>query len=120
VRKKKDGRFTGGLQFENRVDGTNLRIDKLTSLSSDGHNATFAGSGKLNRVPGSFTVTVSDGGKHDKDAWFSISISGGPTTEGRLRSGKIEIHTKKCSEKDHDGKDGDDDDDDDDDKGDDD
>ena len=118
VQQKKDGRIKGKLQYKNHASGTKIRIREFTSLLIVGKTATFAGSGTINRVPGSFTVTVTDEGEPGRNDRFSISISGGPTEEGTLRSGNIKIHKIKCGEGDgddngHDDEDDDDDDDDD-------
>jgi len=100
VQQKKDGRIKGKLQYKNHASGTKIRIREFTSLLIVGKTATFAGSGTINRVPGSFTVTVTDKGEPGRNDQFSISISGGPTEEGTLRSGNIQIHEKNCGERD--------------------
>jgi len=115
VQQKKDGRVKGQLEYVNHASGTKIKIREFTSLLIVGKTATFAGSGTVNRLPGNFIVTVTDEGKSGRNDRFSISISGGPTEEGTLRSGNIQIHEKKCGERDGDDKDHDDDDDGDDD-----
>ena len=118
VQQKKDGRIKGQLQYKNHASGTKIHIREFSSLLIVGKTATFAGTGTINRLPGSFIVTVTDEGKSGRNDRFSISISGGPTEEGTLRSGNIKIHKIKCGEGDgddngHDDEDDDDDDDDD-------
>jgi hypothetical protein len=109
VQQEKDGGVKGQLQYLNHASRTKVHIREFTSLLIVGKTATFAGSGTINRLPGSFTVTVTDEGEPGRNDRFSISISGGPTEEGTLRSGNIHIH--KCGKGDRDdkGHDGDDD-----------
>jgi len=109
VQQKKDDRVTGQLQYVNHASGTKVHIREFTSLLIVGKTATFAGSGTINRLPGSFTVTVTDEGEPGRNDRFSISISGGPTEEGNLRGGNIQIH--KCGKGDREDKGHDDDDD---------
>jgi hypothetical protein len=112
VQQKKDGQVKGQLQYVNHASGTKVHIREFTSLLIVGQTATFAGSGTINRLPGSFTITVTDKGEPGRNDWFSISISGGPTEAGTLRSGNIKIHQIKCGEgdgDDNDHHDGDDD-----------
>ncbi|OGF22918.1 MAG: hypothetical protein A2V63_09565 [Candidatus Eisenbacteria bacterium RBG_19FT_COMBO_70_11] len=104
VQRKKDGRVEGRLEYVNHASGTKVHIDAFTSLLIVGHTATFAGSGTINRQPGSFTVTVTDEGEPGRNDRFSISISGGPTEAGTLRSGNIQIHEEDCGEGDGDDK----------------
>jgi len=101
--------------MKNHASGTKIHIREITSLLIVGKSATFAGSGRINRQPGSFTVTVTDEGEPGRNDRFSISISGGPTEEGTLRSGNIKIHKIKCGERDGDDNGHDDDNDDEDD-----
>ena len=87
-------------------------MSALNSLLIVGRTATFAGSGTINRLPGSFTVTVTDEGEPGRNDRFSISFSGGTTEAGTLRGGNIQIHEKNCGEgegndKGHDDKDDD-------------
>ena len=111
VREQKDGRITGKLEYENDASGTKVLMDRFTSLLIVGNSATFAGSGTINHEAGSFTVTVTDAGKHGQGDRFSISISGGPTEEGAVRGGDIRIDEKCGGEDgDHDGDDDGDDD----------
>lgn len=106
VQQKKDGRVKGQLEYVNHVSRTKIRIREFTSLLIIGKTATFAGTGTINRTPGSFVVTVTDEGERGRNDRFSISISGGPTEEGTLRSGNIQIHEKKCGGGDDDDYDG--------------
>jgi hypothetical protein len=98
VNQKRDGRIDGQLQYQNHANGTRVRISDFTSLLIVGQTATFAGSGTINRQPGSFIVTVTDAGEPGRNDWFSIFILGGPTDEGTLRSGNIQIHEPNCDE----------------------
>ena len=109
VQQKKDGRVKGQLEYVNHASGTKIKIREFTSLLIIGNTATFAGTGTINRLPGSFIVTVTDEGEPGRNDRFSISISGGPTEEGALRSGNIQIHEKKCGGGDDDDDDEDDD-----------
>jgi len=114
VQQEKNGPVKGQLQYKNHANGAKVHIPEFTSLLIVGQTATFTGTGTVNGQPGSFTVTVTDAGEPGLNDWFSISVSGGPTQEGNLRSGNIQIHKNKCGEGDDDDKHhGDDDDDDD-------
>jgi len=114
VRQDKDGGVRGELEYVSHASGSKVHIDAFTSLVVVGNTATFAGSGTINGLPGSVTVTVTDQGEPGRNDRFSISISDGPTEAGILRSGNIQIHEKHCGEgddddqghddKDHDGK----------------
>ena len=110
VRQTKSGRLKGELQYENHKSGMIVRIKRITSLVVAGQTATFTGTGMMNGQPGSFTVTVMDQGESGRNDRFSLTVVGGSTAEGPLRSGNIQIHKQKCGH-------GDDDDDDDDDDG---
>ncbi len=107
VQQNRDGRIKGQLQYVNHASRTKVHIRAFSSLLIDGKTATFAGTGTINRLPGRFTVTVTDNGEPGRDDRFTISISGGPTEGGTLRSGNIQIHEKDCGE--GDGDDGNDD-----------
>jgi hypothetical protein len=109
VQEEKDGGIKGQLQYLNHASGAKVHISEFTSLLIVGQTATFAGSGTINGLPGSFTVTVTDEGEPGRNDRFSISISGGTTESGTLRGGNIQIH-EKCGEGDggdHDGNDDD-------------
>lgn len=104
VQQVKDGPVRGNLQYVNHASGKKVHIRAFTSLLIDGKTATFAGSGTINRLPGSFTVTVTDEGEPGRNDRFSITISDGPTEAGTLRGGNIKIHETDCGDGDGNGK----------------
>ena len=104
VRQEKDGGVKGELEYVNHARGLKVHINAFTSLLVVGKTATFAGSGTIDRRPGSVTVTVRDEGEPGRNDRFSIAISDGPTDAGILRGGDIRIHEKKCGEGDGDDK----------------
>lgn len=57
-----------------------------------GNTATFGGTCTNNGAPCTFTVDVVDNGEPGFSDTFTISVSGGPTEGGTLRSGNIQIH----------------------------
>jgi len=57
-----------------------------------GSTATFGGACTNDGAPCTFTVNVMDNGEPGTTDTFTISVSGGPTEGGSLRSGNILIH----------------------------
>jgi len=57
-----------------------------------GNTATFGGACTNDGGPCTFTVNVMDNGEPGTTDTFTISVSGGPTEGGSLRSGNILIH----------------------------
>ena len=57
-----------------------------------GNTATFGGACTNDGAPCTFTVNVMDNGEPGATDTFTISVSGGPTEGGSLRSGNILIH----------------------------
>lgn len=58
-----------------------------------GNTATFGGFCTNNGASCTFAVSVTDNGAPGRNDTFTISVSGGPTNGGALRSGNIQIHT---------------------------
>jgi hypothetical protein len=63
----------------------------FSSLVITGNMATFSGTCTNNGIPCFFTVNAMDSGPLGAGDLFTLSISGGPTKGGTLRSGKIQI-----------------------------
>jgi hypothetical protein len=87
-------RISGGLQFVNPANGTDVRSVTLSSLLISGNSATIAGTCTNSGVPCAFVADVTDGGPTGTGDTFTISISGGPTRGGPLRSGKIQVRPR--------------------------
>ncbi|HXM94206.1 MAG TPA: SBBP repeat-containing protein [Candidatus Dormibacteraeota bacterium] len=86
--------ISGGLQYVSSASGTKLQSVTLTSLVITGNTATFAGTCTNNGAPCVFVANVTDSGPLGSADLFTISISGGPTRGGTLRSGKIQIRPR--------------------------
>ena len=82
----------GDLQYVNHATGAKVKSVTFSSLSIAATTATFSGTCLNNGVPCTFTVDVSDNGEPGDTDTFSISVSGGATEGGTLRSGNIQIH----------------------------
>ena len=67
-------RISGGLQFADRANGTNVHSVMLTSLLITGNTATIAGTCTNNGVPCTFVANVSDSGPIGNADIFTISI----------------------------------------------
>jgi hypothetical protein len=86
------GPVTGDLQFQNHASGDKVKSVTFTSLTISGNTATFSGTCTDNGTPCTFMVNVTDNGEPGTNDSFTISISGGPSQGGTLRSGNIQIH----------------------------
>ena len=86
------GSIQGDLQYVNRATGAKVHSVTFTSFSVADTAATFAGTCLDNGVPCTFTVNVTDNGEPGLTDTFTISVSGGPSEGGTLRSGNIQIH----------------------------
>jgi len=86
------GPISGKLQYVNHASGANVRSVALTSLVVTGNSATFGGTCTNNGAACTFTVDVTDNGEPGTADTFTISVSGGPTEGGTLRSGNIQVH----------------------------
>ena len=82
----------GDLQYVNHATGAKVHSVTFTSFSVADTTATFGGTCINNGVPCTFTVEVTDNGEPGVSDAFTISVSGGPTEGGTLRSGNIQIH----------------------------
>jgi len=87
-------RISGGLQFVNPANGTDVRSVTLSSLLISGNSAVIAGTCTNSGAPCTFVADVTDGGPTGSADTFTISISGGPTRGGPLRSGKIQVRSR--------------------------
>jgi len=87
-------RISGGLQFVDRANGTDVRSVTLTSLLISGNSAIIAGTCTNSGAPCTFVADVTDSGPTGSGDTFTISISGGPARGGPLRSGKIEVRAR--------------------------
>ena len=90
-RQASTGQLSGHLQYFNHASGAQVRSDTITSLMIVGNTATFNGICTVNGIPCTFTVNVTDNGEPGTTDTFTISVDGGPTEGGTLRSGNILI-----------------------------
>ena len=91
-RQTQGGSIQGDLQYVNHATGAKVHSAAITSFSVADSMARFGGTCTNNGVPCTFTVDVVDNGEPGVNDTFAISISGGPTEGGTLRSGNIQIH----------------------------
>ena len=91
-RARADAPIQGDLQYINHATGAKVHSVAFNTFSVNGATATFAGTCINNGAPCTFSVVVSDNGEPGATDTFSISISGGPTEGGTLRSGNIQFH----------------------------
>jgi len=87
-------RISGGLQFVNPANGTDVRSVTLSSLLISGNSAVIAGTCTNSGAPCTFVADVTDGGPTGSADTFTISISGGPARGGPLRSGKVQVRPR--------------------------
>lgn len=85
-----NGPITGEVQYVNHASGTQLHSLTVTSLAFSGNTATFSGTCTNNGAPCTFTVVATDNSEPGTTDTFTISVSGGPTEGGTLRSGNIQ------------------------------
>ncbi len=90
------GPISGDLQCQNHATGAKVKSVAFDTLVISGTMATFGGTCTNNGVPCTFTVRVTDNGEPGTNDTFTISVSGGPTEGGTLRSGNIQIHQCPC------------------------
>ena len=81
----------GQLQYFNHASGAQVKSETYTSLTIVLNTATFDGTCTVNGAPCTFTVNVTDNGEPGTTDTFTISVDGGPTEGGTLRSGNILI-----------------------------
>jgi len=87
-------RVSGGLQFVNPANGTDVRSVTLSSLLISGNSAIVAGTCTNSGAPCTFVADVTDSGPTGSGDTFTISISGGPARGGPLRSGKVQVRPR--------------------------
>src|SRR5207245_6102064 len=87
-----DASIHGDLQYINHQSGAKVHSVDFTSFAIVGNTATFGGTCRNNGKPCTFTVNVIDNGEPGFTDTFTISVSGGQTEGGTLRSGNILIH----------------------------
>ena len=92
IQRASTGELGGQLQYFNHASGAQVKSETYTSLTIVGNTATFDGTCTVNGTPCTFTVNVTDNGEPGTTDTFTISVSGGPTEGGILRSGNILIH----------------------------
>ena len=85
------GQLDGRLQYFNHASGARVVSQTYSSLVIAGTTATFNGTCTVNGASCTFTVNVMDNGEPGTTDTFTISVSGGPTEGGMLRSGNILI-----------------------------
>jgi hypothetical protein len=90
-RQASTGELGGHLQYFNHASGAQVQSETITSLMIVGNTATFGGTCTVNGAPCTFTVSVTDNGEPGTTDTFTISVDGGPTEGGPLRSGNILI-----------------------------
>ena len=91
-RARADAPIQGDLEYINHATGARVHSVTFNSFSVNDTAATFGGTCINNGAPCTFAVEVTDNGEPGTTDTFSISISGGPTEGGTLRSGNIQIH----------------------------
>jgi hypothetical protein len=91
VQRQTDGTLSGRLQYFNHASGARVQSVTITSLTIAANTATFDGTCTVNGAPCTFRVNVTDNGEPGTNDTFTISVSGGPTEGGILRSGNILI-----------------------------
>ncbi len=91
IQRASTGELGGQLQYFNHASGAQVQSVTYTSLVIVGNTATFGGTCTVNGAPCTFTVNVTDNGEPGTTDTFTISVSGGPTEGGVLRSGNILI-----------------------------
>jgi hypothetical protein len=91
IQRAETGELSGQLQYFNHVSGAQVQSETYTSLTIVANTATFDGTCTVNGAPCTFTVNVTDNGEPGTTDTFTISVSGGPTEGGTLRSGNILI-----------------------------
>ena len=91
-RQAADASIHGDLQYVNHESGAKVQSVMLNSFIIAGNTATFGGTCTNNGVSCTFTVHVTDNDEPGLTDTFTISVSGGPTEGGTLRSGNIQIH----------------------------
>ena len=91
-RARADAPIQGDLQYINHATGARVQSVTFNSFSINDKSATFAGTCINNGAPCTFVVVVTDNGEPGATDTFSISISGGATEGGTLRSGNIQFH----------------------------
>ena len=92
IQRATTGELSGRLQYINHASGNQVQSQTYTSLVIVANAATFDGTCTVNGVPCTFTVNVTDNGEPGTTDTFTISVSGGPTEGGILRSGNILIN----------------------------
>ena len=92
IQRAATGELSGRLQYTNHASGDQVQSQTYTSLVIVANAATFDGTCTVNGAPCTFTVNVTDNGEPGTTDTFTISVSGGPTEGGTLRSGNILIN----------------------------
>jgi hypothetical protein len=91
IQESESGVLSGRLQYFNHASGAQVQSETYTSLLIVGNTAMFDGTCTVDGAPCTFTVNVTDNGEPGTTDTFTISVSGGPTEGGVLRSGNILI-----------------------------
>jgi hypothetical protein len=91
IQRAETGELSGQLQYINHASGAQVQSVTYTSLTIIGNTATFDGTCTVDGTPCTFTVNVTDNGEPGTTDTFTISVDGGPTEGGVLRSGNILI-----------------------------
>jgi beta-propeller repeat-containing protein len=91
-RQAADASIRGNLEYVSHASGVTLHSVLFTWFHIDDMRATFGGTCTSGGAPCTFTVEVMDNGEAGVADTFTISVSGGPTEGGTLRSGNIQIH----------------------------
>jgi Beta-propeller repeat len=86
-----DGSIKGKLDYVNHQSGTKLQATAYTTFTISNNTASIGGNCTNNDGPCTFMVNVADNGEPGTNDVFSISVSGGPTEGGTLRSGNVQI-----------------------------
>ena len=91
IQRADTGELSGQLQYFNHASGAQVKSETYTSLTIVANTATFDGTCTVNGMSCTFTVNVTDNGEPGTTDTFTISVDGGPTEGGTLKSGNILI-----------------------------
>jgi hypothetical protein len=84
--------ITGALSYNDPASGISFSSTKVITLTFNGNQAHFSGTGKIGKTKVSFTVGVIDNGSPGTNDFFSIQFSTGYSASGNLLIGDLTVH----------------------------